>query len=190
MLKSKKRIKYIGYIITLIFLVIWIVRVLYVNKKYSADTVYLNMNTQIDFGDYIIIPEESKLLSVNEFESYFGLNMEDFSELGINETDKIICLRLHIRNTSGHTLEWRDVLSECGEGFETITWGSSYEMMLGRIINILYEDSFGANCEIDYWLVTPVSKISFKKVTWENLSVDDFMFTFSLYPNSVKIRLN
>ena len=176
-------------ILGVLALIAWFSRVVYINKKYSENIVYLNMGTQIDFGDYSMTPTEAKLLSAYEFENLFGVGRDEAYDLGIFENDRMICLRFHIKNTSDHKLEWEDVLYAYGEGFETTTWGSACNPVLRNMINTLNSDSFDPGCEIDYWLVTSVARVAFKDGTWNDMAVKDFLFTLSLYPNSVKIRL-
>ena len=177
------------HITVILALIAWFSRVVYINKLYRVDTVYLNIGTQIDFGDFIITPIEANLLSVNEFENIFSIERGDDFELGIFEYDKMICLKVHIKNVTDHKLEWRDVLFVCGEGFETSTWASACDPVLRKMINPIDDDVLNPDCEIDYWLATCVARIAFKDSTWDTLSIEDFVFTLSLYPDSVKIKL-
>ena len=107
----------------------------------------------------------------------------------INKNDKIICIRFHAGNTSDKELPWSDVLSDKGEGFESLTWCSVGIPEIERIINVVYADSFHPGNEIDFWRVTVVSRSIFRESAWRELSVDDFMFTLSFEPEIVKIRM-
>lgn len=165
----------------------WVIRVIYINRTYAVDTVYLRLNDTIDYGDHTIIPAEARLFTLDEYEDFFGVQVDKGDIQGNSKEDKIIGLKLRIINTSEGSLPWSDVLSDIGMGFESLTWCSVSDPWLGRDINILYDDCFKTGVEIEFWLVTRVSRISFGAGSWKKLRAEDFMFTLDIYPEPVRI---
>lgn len=168
--------------------ILWYGRIIYINKKYDKDIIYFNLKTNIDYGGLVFTPEEVKLLSVGEFESYFNIDI-DSDYYGLSKDDKIISLRFRVKNTTDKEVEWDQVFGFSYEGFETLTWASACNPFLEKRVNIVYDDMFKPDCEVDLWCVTSVSKSIFRESVWRELSEEDFIFTLSIKPTTVKIRL-
>ena len=184
---GKKRSGHRLILIILCIIVIWLVRVIYVNQKYKSDTVYLEINKSINCGNIVIIPSEVKLLTTEEYEAYFGTKIDE--NTGVRQDDRLICLKFRVKNISDNEIDWNDVFGIYGEGFETLTWGSSCNPMLERKINVVYDDMFAPGAEIELWRVSSVSRRIFEDKTWDKMSTSDFVFVFSLSPKIIKIRL-
>lgn len=183
--KIKKRICS-GTVIALI-LVVWVARVIYINRVSSVETVFLYLNDNIDCGKYTIVPSEARLFTLDDYEDFFQVDIDEGEATGGGANDKIIGLRLHITNTSTESLRWDEVLSDIGYGFESLTWCSVVNPWLGKDINILYDKEFKPGVGIDYWLVTRVARSSFGNGSWKDLKAEDFMFTLDIYPRPVRI---
>ena len=176
-------------IAVVLVLMIWAIRVVYINRAYNKNVTILEMDSYINYGSFRAKAVESELMTSEEFEDRFGvdINKEGLYRI-MDKEDRLICLRFHVENIAGEILQWDDVLT-FGEGFETITWSSVSIPDIERYVNIVYDDAFRPDEEVDFWHITVVSRNMFRMDTWNSLDTSDFYFTLSKYPEAVRIRL-
>lgn len=162
---------------------LWVIRVVNLNRENESNVMYVKQGREFYYGELAIQADEFLLLDSDEYSTYFGIKND------VADSEKVACVRFTVRNDSEKTISWDDVFSVIGEGFVCRGWGSAYDPYMGAKLNKFYSEQLDSGMEQDIWIVTTVSRVCFRKETWENLSNMEFEYVVSLYPESVRIRL-
>lgn len=182
---KRRRIKYLCQIGFIIFVIIGVSRVIWINNKFKRVSEDVALGEDVYINNLCITANEACLLSKVEYAKKFNI---DANNIDIY-SDKYVCVQLTIRNVSNSNVLLGDIGTEIGVGFETDTWASVYNAQQGGLINIYKKESIEPEESITMWMVTGINKKCFKNKTWKKISINDFRFVLSLEPLSVKVKL-
>lgn len=166
------------------FFLLWGIRVFWVNQEHAEKETYYQMQEAFEWNGILVTPVEAHLYSLTQYNERMGVEAETS-----DADDYIICLKVNMVNDTGKDMEWNRLLDGFGYGFETLTWCSSIDPWLGADINVFHSEKLQNGMNQDIWFVTPISRSCFQKRNWKRLSDMDFYYVLSLYPDSVKIKL-
>lgn len=166
------------------FAVFWVCRIISVNKNANSNVVY-KLGEEIDKGTVSLKATESFLLAKEEFEKKFETEIPDVYE----GEYLILCVRFNFENKTDYDISWDELFAYTDMGFETVTWASMIDPLLGNKINVLKTETFEAGTTQEIWYATPVNKVCFKEKNWNNISDYEFFYVLSLSPNKETIAL-
>lgn len=172
-----------------IFLIIWLlllwtIRIVNVNRNDGVINMDISMQQIFYYGGLSIIPTESHLYTITEFQQVMDTEVE-------TEQDDayIVCVKFRVKNETGEVRSWDEIMDCMGYGFESLTWYSAYEPFLGVKINRFSAENLEHNEEADVWFATQVRKECFQEKNWEKIEEQEFNYVMDVYPNPVKVKL-
>jgi len=181
----RKRAVIILGVAAAVFVVLWMYRIWIVNQDPVTVRVH-KIGEVIDKGTFSIEATEADLLGADQFEEKFGVDIPDIYD----GEYQIICVCLNFRNSTDHAVRWDEIFTYTDMGFETVTWASMIDPLLGNQINILESESLEPGGMQEIWYVTPVNRVCFKDKNWENIRSYDFYYVLSLSPDKETIALD
>ena len=171
--------------------IVWIGRIISVNRAANKETMYVEMNESFVFKNYEMTPIEAYILSADDFIEKIGGEVNDKED---KDSQKIICVRLRIKNILGETRTWEALLeSGLGEGFEKADglWCSARWPFYTNNINFVPGEQFEDGESLELWIATSIQKISgFSNKAWEKIENQDFYYVMSFYPDAIRIKLD
>lgn len=177
----------LGGLIVLLGVLLWTQRIISINQD-NPTTYNYRLNQSISLDQVTLVPKDAYYLSAQDVMSRFQISGELFESSDV-QNSKYILLQSKVVNHSKDDMEWKDVFSEFGSGFETKTWAGQSFSALASKINILKTDKLYAGQEQDIWFVSQVDPGCFKKRTWERLNVSMFRYVLRLEPEKIVIKL-
>lgn len=165
----------------------WSFRISQINQNKKQVSVY-DMNESIAGEKISVTAVEAHLYNQKEFSNKFSTD-ESLFESYKSPDGKVLCVCLNVKNISDNDIEWGQIEEWTNCGFESKTWGSTNFPVAGQYLNIYKTDKLYAGNEQLIWYVTLVNPICFKDKTWNSLSINDFRYTVTLFPEKIQIRL-
>ena len=164
-------------------------RIISLNNRFSCVSKDFGMNESFMWNEMDITPLESHLFSISEFEDYMQMEFSEYEDAQLDDTSKILCLKLKISNQTGSDMEWDKLFDSLGYGFETDTWCSQIAPFLGSKLNGFYTPKFENGATETVWLATVLSKDSFTEEFWGLMNKNDFYYILDVMPNKARICL-
>ena len=170
--------------------IIWIYRIVTINKSAYKKTNYYEMNESFRYMDVEVKALEAHIYTPDEFEEKVGGVIGDKKD---DDSMKIICMKLNIKNVSGKTISWDKLFNnETGLGFSSADklWCGAYWPSYTANINFVPGEAFEDGEEVELWYSTAMNKeAGVSKKTWKNPMRRGYYYVFDTYPNAKKIRL-
>ena len=170
--------------------IIWIYRIVTINKNAYKETVFYEMNESFRYMDVEVKALEAHIYTPDEFEEKVGGVIRDKKD---DDSMKIICMKLNLKNVSGQTISWDKLFNnETSFGFSSDDklWCGAYWPFYTANINFVPGEAFEDGEEVELWFSTAMNKeAGISKKTWNNPMRRGYYYVFDTYPNAKKIRL-
>ena len=181
----KRILRFSVALIVMCAVIFWCGRIYSVNSACSDDTERYEAGEVVPGQDIEMRCMESHIYSVDEYKQRFG----DHEVYVLEPGDRLLCVCLNVRNISGGSLSWDEVMDRTLGGFESVTWFSAVVPGMGQNINIFRSSQLDAGADQDIWYVTMVSRVSFSQKTWDNIKGEEFWYVPALEPVKIMMKL-
>ena len=184
----RRTINKILFITLLLFIIVWTAKIIRVNINDKYKTQISEMNESLLFHGLEISITEANLLDVEEYAALMNNSRLDLyyaGELG----EKIIYVRINVKNSSGKEMSWDEVFSNMGIGFESDKWCSVTLPLYTSALNHVYEQSFMPGKERTFWMGTGLDPVSFGEKAWNIADTFQYYYVLDVWPDSRKVKL-
>lgn len=177
----------------ILMVIIWIVvltaiRIYAVNSACQIKDSLVNIGETLEIDCTVITPVDSKIITPVEFAEYFEADPQNVFGLMTSDEDKILYLKLIVKNNSSQAFEINDFVYGFGYGFESDIWCSSVVPELCDIMNSKSKVVIKPGEQSEAWLGTIISKHGFSNKRWSKLKEYDYYYVVKPQPNRVRIK--
>ena len=181
----KKTLILLSCTLCLCGILFWIGRIYGVNIAYRDETLRYEAGESVDISGLEMKAVETHIYSIDEYRKRF--NEEPVGIL--DPQDRMICVRMQVKNTGTEAAGWDKVGGVTAGGFESVTWCSSADPYSAQPLNIFRGKGLAAGAEQDVWCVTSLARVCFGSKTWGSLEKEEFWYVPVLEPVKIMMKL-